>query len=453
MSASATRLLPDVGLTADLVCDAELALLGVHGDAHLLGAALGRAPIAGEVRSVRLVLDAATAHAVLTAGGAVLRDDEWTPFAQLTDAREVMPTGDCASSVVSGVLEPLRDREAGFGRTAALSPDDAARPGERLQVVVLRRPVVDDEARRLAARARSTRTLLLVPGGPTAEGDVPAGPLLQIAEQVAAGWSGAVSVRVAPLAWRDPASDVALVERVGTRLGAQDVHYLRSDDGSPDGDRWRAALAALDAGRVDALPGLEPAIETVLRVWRPPRAHRGLVLMFTGLSGSGKSTLARGVTQAIRSAGRTVSLLDGDVVRHTLSSGLGFDRASRERNVERIGFVAAEVARHGGVAVCAPIAPYEVSRAAVRGMAREHGDFVLVHVSTPIEECERRDLKGLYAKARAGLISEFTGVSDPYEVPSDADLSIDTSQLSIEEATRTVLRLLSDGGWLSRSAS
>jgi sulfate adenylyltransferase len=174
--------------------------------------------------------------------------------------------------------------------------------------------------------------------------------------------------------------------------------------------------------------------------------------MLTGLSVSGKSTVARAVTDRLRAAGRTTSLLDGDVVRGLLSAGLGFDRLSRERNVERIGFVAAEIARHGGVAVCAPIAPYAVSRAAARRMAREHGDFVLVHVSTPIEECERRDLKGLYAKARAGQIAEFTGVSDPYEVPTDADLSIDTSVLTVEEATDAVLRHLLDGGWLTRSA-
>jgi sulfate adenylyltransferase len=143
-----------------------------------------------------------------------------------------------------------------------------------------------------------------------------------------------------------------------------------------------------------------------------------------------------------------VSLLDGDDVRRLLSSGLGFDRAARDLNVRRIGFVGSEIARHGGLAICAPIAPYAESRAAVRAMVEPVGDFVLVHVSTPLEECERRDLKGLYAKARAGLIPEFTGISDPYDVPTDADLSVDTSQVSREQALEQVLELLHAGGWL-----
>ena len=451
MTAAPTSVLPDVGLPAHLVCDAELALLGVHGDGHLLGAALDAShPAVDDVPTVRLELGAAVAQQVLAAGGAVLRDEEWTPFARLVEVREDSPGPDTV--VVSGALQPVRAREAGFGRGAALGPEDAAQPGERLHLVVLRRPFVDDEAQRLAdAGTSADRTLVLVPSGPTSDGDVPPAALLRAAETAAATWPNAVHVRVAPLAWRDPASDTALVGRLASRVGAQDVRYVTPDDGSASARRWHEAFTALDRGDDASLPGIDPTTEAALRAWRPPRATRGLVLMFTGLSGSGKSTLARAVCEHVRSAGRTVSLLDGDVVRTMLSAGLGFDRESRERNVERIGFVAAEVARHGGVAVCAPIAPYAVSRARVRAMAREHGDFVLVHVSTPIEECERRDLKGLYAKARAGLIAEFTGVSDPYETPTDADLSVDTSQLSVDEATSTVLTFLTDGGWLSRS--
>jgi sulfate adenylyltransferase len=172
-------------------------------------------------------------------------------------------------------------------------------------------------------------------------------------------------------------------------------------------------------------------------------------VFFTGLSGSGKSTIARALAGRLAERGdRTVSLLDGDVVRRSLSAGLGFSREDRDRNVTRIGWVAAEVTRHGGVAVCAPIAPYESVRAEVRRMVARHGGFVLVHVATPIEECERRDRKGLYAKARAGVIPAFTGVSDPYEVPADADLTIDTTGLTIAEATDRVQRLLVDAGWL-----
>ena len=206
----------------------------------------------------------------------------------------------------------------------------------------------------------------------------------------------------------------------------------------------------LDSGA--ALPAwLMPAgVAAELRRARPPRSARGVVVFCTGLSGSGKSTLARDLRDVLLERGdRTVSLLDGDLVRQLLSAGLTFSRADRDLNVTRIGYVAAEVARHGGIAICAPIAPYASARAAVRKMVSEVGDFVLVHVSTPLEICEERDRKGLYAKARAGLIGSFTGISDPYEAPDDADVVIDTSQVSRHEAVAAVLRQLSRGGWLA----
>jgi sulfate adenylyltransferase len=193
-----------------------------------------------------------------------------------------------------------------------------------------------------------------------------------------------------------------------------------------------------------------PVVAAELRRARPPRSERGLVVFLTGLSGSGKSTIARGLRDALSERGdRTVSLLDGDLVRELLSAGLTFSRADRDLNIARIGFVAAEVARHGGIAICAPIAPYAAARAQVRNMAREVGDFLLVHVATPAQVCEARDRKGLYAKARAGLIDNFTGVSDPYEEPQDAELTIDTSVMSRQQSVDAVLRLLTMGGWLS----
>lgn len=192
-----------------------------------------------------------------------------------------------------------------------------------------------------------------------------------------------------------------------------------------------------------------PASRHAWRRWRPLPHERGLVLLFTGLSGSGKSTVARTVTDRIGEIGtRTVTLLDGDVVRRHLSAGLGFSKEDRDRNVERIGFVAAEIAKHGGVAVCAPIAPFAATRARVRAMARAHGDFLLIHVATPLAECERRDRKGLYARARAGEIAEFTGISSPYEEPDDADLVLDTTGLSVTAARDAVITLLDQGGRL-----
>ncbi len=183
--------------------------------------------------------------------------------------------------------------------------------------------------------------------------------------------------------------------------------------------------------------------------WRP-RRERGLVLFLTGLSGAGKSTLARDVADALAERGeRSVSLLDGDEVRRLLSAGLSFSRADRDLNIARIGYVAAEIARHGGLAICAPIAPYAAARAQVRDMVAKTGDFLLVHVATPLEVCEARDRKGMYAKARAGTITAFTGVSDPYEEPDDADLVIDTSVLSRQDAAAQVLNLLASGGWVT----
>jgi sulfate adenylyltransferase len=206
----------------------------------------------------------------------------------------------------------------------------------------------------------------------------------------------------------------------------------------------------LDAGAEVPAWFMPPAVARELQHARPPRSRRGFVLFLTGLSGSGKSTIARDLRDALAERGdRRVSLLDGDLVRRLLSAGLTFSRADRDLNIARIGYVAAEIARHGGIAICAPIAPYAAARARVREMVSETGDFLLIHVATPVEVCEARDRKGLYAKARAGVIDHFTGVSDPYEEPADADLVIDTSVLGRTEATAMVLKLLTSGGWLS----
>jgi len=173
-------------------------------------------------------------------------------------------------------------------------------------------------------------------------------------------------------------------------------------------------------------------------------AEPGVVVFFTGLSGSGKSTLAQALTDLILEAGeRTVTSLDGDVVRRNLSAGLTFSREDRETNIRRIGWVAAEIARHRGIAICSPIAPFDETRKQVRQMVEDAGGiFVLVHVSTPLEECERRDRKGMYAKARAGEIPEFTGISSPYEVPEDATVRVDTTGRTIEDALSDVLSVL-----------
>jgi sulfate adenylyltransferase len=223
------------------------------------------------------------------------------------------------------------------------------------------------------------------------------------------------------------------------------------EPGAERGELTASELGALlDSGAEVPAWFAPPGVARELRRARPPRAERGLAIFFTGLSGSGKSTIARGLAEALTERGdRTVSLLDGDHVRQLLSAGLSFSRADRDLNIARIGYVAAEVARHGGIAICAPIAPYAQARAAARQLVTAVGDFLLVYVSTPVDVCAARDRKGLYAKARAGLISGFTGVTDPYEEPRDADLVLDTSTMTRPEAVDAVLKLLITGGWLT----
>jgi len=149
--------------------------------------------------------------------------------------------------------------------------------------------------------------------------------------------------------------------------------------------------------------------------------------------------------------GRSVTLLDGDLVRKHLSSELGFSKEHRDLNIRRIGFVASEIAKHGGIAVCAPIAPYDATRREVRKMVEAAGGFVLVHIATPLDVCEQRDRKGLYAKARAGVLKEFTGISDPYEAPTDAEIVIDTTDVTAAEAAQQVLLHLEGEGYIASS--
>ena len=195
-----------------------------------------------------------------------------------------------------------------------------------------------------------------------------------------------------------------------------------------------------------------PEVVTQLRRTSPPRDQQGFTVFFTGLSGSGKSTIANALmVKLMEMGGRPVTLLDGDVVRKHLSSELGFSKEHRDINIKRIGYVASEITKNGGIAICAPIAPYTATRRAVREMIEQYGAFVEVHVATSIEECERRDRKGLYKLAREGKIKEFTGISDPYEEPATPELRVQTEGVDVDYAAQQVLLKLEQMGLIGLS--
>jgi sulfate adenylyltransferase len=252
-----------------------------------------------------------------------------------------------------------------------------------------------------------------------------------------------------------------LADRIGVRLIAyprmvyvEDRAQYLPESAAPAGSRLLTLSEEEFRRRMQA--GLKipewysfPEVLAELHRQNPPRERQGFTVFFTGLSGSGKSTLARALAaRLMEMGGRSVTLLDGDIVRRNLSSELGFSKAHRDINVRRIGFVASEITKNRGIAICAPIGPYQQTRRDVRAMIEAVGGFIEIYVSTPIETCEARDRKGLYAKARAGLIPEFTGVSDPYEVPENPELAIDTTGLGIDDAVQQILLKLEHEGYL-----
>lgn len=193
-----------------------------------------------------------------------------------------------------------------------------------------------------------------------------------------------------------------------------------------------------------------PEVVNELRRTSPPRSQQGFTVFFTGLSGSGKSTIANAMmVKLMEMGGRPVTLLDGDIVRKNLSSELGFSKEHRDLNIRRIGYVASEITKNGGIAICAPIAPYTATRRAVREDIEQFGAFVEVHVATALAECERRDRKGLYKLAREGKIKEFTGISDPYEAPTAAELVVDTEGYEVDNCAQQVLLKLESMGLIS----
>ena len=193
------------------------------------------------------------------------------------------------------------------------------------------------------------------------------------------------------------------------------------------------------------------AVARELERSNPPLNQRGLTVFFTGLSGSGKSTLANGLmVRLLEEGSRPVTLLDGDIVRTHLSSELGFSKDHRSINIRRIGYVASEITKNGGIAICAPIAPYEIDRTFNRSLISELGGFIEIYVNTPLEKCEERDAKGLYALAREGKIKEFTGISDPYEEPKESEIVVDSSSENPEKLVNQIFLKIVDMGYISK---
>ncbi|WBC11836.1 adenylyl-sulfate kinase [Micromonospora sp. WMMA1947] len=413
----------------------------------------------------------------------VLTDGEGAPVAAM-DVTDVWP-GREGMVGVGGAVRRLGDGGHGPFQRLRRGPDEVRGllpPGRVLGVFAdrpLHRPQLAQIAH--AARTLGAHLLVMIPIGEESIAGLPAEALVRSVFAARDRMPPATLVAVPLARRRDEISDALLRARVAAAYG---VTHLLSTEGmlsgaglrvlvprelaydNRDGQwRWREDIPprnrrlALSTQEIDDLldrgfPLPEwhtpPAVAKELTRARPPRRHRGLVIFLTGLSGSGKSTIARGLADVLREQGdRTITLLDGDVVRRELSAGLGFSKADRDLNVRRIGWVAAEIARHRGVGICCPIAPYAAARATAREMAETAGaGFLLVHVATPLAVCEQRDRKGLYARARAGLITGMTGIDDPYEEPTDADLVVDTSDLSVEEAIGKVMEHLTETGWV-----
>lgn len=378
---------------------------------------------------VTLHVPADLAAAAVAADALVLTDPEGAALARMVP-EATYPVGERRVGLI-GDVEPLAHDGIGPFRRFRLSPEEVRqRCGDDFLTVPVEAPLTLEDLRLVEGKAGLGPLVLLVLLGAGEPGLRPAA--LVRATVAAAGLLSDAHVIVVPVAPRGSA-------------GCDDLFVRRVVDSYA----VRGVVWPLGHGE------LPFEVSAVVAEATPTGDHRGMVLFFTGFSGSGKSTLARAVQDFIlEQYDRTVTSLDGDVVRRNLSAGLGFSAEDRDTNIRRIGWVAAEIGRHGGIAIASPIAPFDATRKHVRALVAEAGaSFALIHVATSLQECERRDRKGLYALARAGELPHFTGISSPYEVPDDAEVRVDTTGLSVAEARDVVLAHLYEQGHLSKKSS
>ena len=357
-----------------------------------------------------------------------LLDQEGTPVARWngTELTELRPLAVGAGPVWSPRLRMSAAEASRPEMTTVMMPLDAPITTAQLLHAADEALKMQGDADGAGASTRRVRLLITVLASRRAapRGVIGGRTLLDLAEEakrIVETAYPALQCELLVLPW--PRTHPPSLQRVATALGATLASYgALMDDGSAAEFPARAAAA--------------------LRAARNPEVHGGAVILFTGLSGSGKSTISRALDAALQDLHLQTELLDGDALRRRVSQHLGFDRASRIQNVINIARVASEAAVGGAIAIAAPIAPFHEARAAAREITASTVPFMVIYISTPLEVCEARDRKGLYARARAGEIADFTGISSPYEPPDDADLTIDASVTTLEESVDQILALL-----------